>query len=102
MRAFGVLAKLKGLRGTAFDPFGRSAERRRERQLITDYERTVGGLLESLSAENYEIAVDIASIPEQIRGYGHVKERHIKDAKAHEADLLNAFHDPTRRLDAAE
>lgn len=102
MRAFGVLAKLKGLRGTAFDPFGRSAERRRERQLITDYERTVGGLLESLSAENYEIAVDIASIPEQIRGYGHVKERHIKDAKAHEADLLNAFRDPTRRLDAAE
>jgi indolepyruvate ferredoxin oxidoreductase len=102
MRAFGVLAKLKGLRGTAFDPFGRSAERRRERQLITDYERTVGGLLESLSVENYEIAVDIASIPEQIRGYGHVKERHIKDAKAHEADLLNAFRDPTRRLDAAE
>ena len=102
MRAFGLLAKLKGLRGTPFDPFGRSAERCRERQLITDYEATIGGLLDSLSADNYAIAVDIASVPEQIRGYGHVKERHIADAKAHETELLAAYRDPNRRLDAAE
>ncbi|MBT5812651.1 MAG: indolepyruvate ferredoxin oxidoreductase family protein, partial [Rhodospirillaceae bacterium] len=102
MRAFGVLAKLKGLRGTPFDPFGRSTERRRERQLIADYEATIGGLLDSLSTDNYAIGVDIASVPEQIRGYGHVKERHIADAKTQEIVLLADYQNPNRRLDAAE
>ncbi len=68
LTAFQVLAKLKGLRGTALDVFGYSAERRIERQLVADYERTIGGLLDSLSAENVGTAADIASIPEHIRG----------------------------------
>lgn len=80
--AFGVLAKLKGLRGTAFDPFGRSEERRTERALIEDYRSTVEELLGGLNAGNLAKAVEIARIPEEIRGYGHVKERHLVPAQA--------------------
>jgi len=91
MSAFRVLAKLKGLRGTAFDVFGRTAERRQERQLITDYEALIDELLPLLAAHNQALAVELASIPEHIRGYGHVKQRHLTAAKAKEAELLAAF-----------
>ena len=80
--AMGVLAKMKGLRGTAFDPFGRTEERRSERQLIVDYRASIEALLaKGLSAERLALALDIARIPEEIRGYGHVKERHLKAAR---------------------
>jgi indolepyruvate ferredoxin oxidoreductase len=92
--AFGVLAKLKGLRGTPFDVFGYSAERKMERALIGQYRATVMALLPKLSNDNLAQAVAIASIPEDIRGYGHVKERHLAAAKAKEAQLLSAFHNP--------
>ena len=92
MGAFGMLAKLKGLRGTPFDVFGYTAERKTERALIKEYRETVSALLPKLSNENLAQAVAIASIPEDIRGYGHVKERHLKAAKAKEAQLLSAFH----------
>jgi len=91
MSAFRLLAKMKGLRGTAFDVFGRTAERKLERQLITDYEALIDELLPRLAAHNHALAVELASIPEQIRGYGHVKERHLKAAKAKEAELVAAF-----------
>ena len=91
MKAFGVLAKFKGLRGGALDIFGYTAERKMERKLIGDYRSTVGGLLATLNADNLAQAVAIASIPEDIRGYGHVKERHLKAAKAKEATLLAAY-----------
>ncbi|MEM9473605.1 MAG: DUF6537 domain-containing protein, partial [Pseudomonadota bacterium] len=91
MQAFSVLAKLKGLRGTAFDPFGRTAERRMERQLITDYRDTLSVVLSGLKPANLELAVEIASVPEDIRGYGHVKERHVAEAKTNEATLLDAY-----------
>ncbi|MBC7452467.1 MAG: indolepyruvate ferredoxin oxidoreductase family protein [Massilia sp.] len=91
MKAFGVLAKLKGLRGGAFDVFGYSAERKMERALIDDYRNSVAGLLAGLSADNLSQAVAIASIPEDIRGFGHVKERHLTAAKAKEAALIAAF-----------
>jgi len=94
MKAFGVLAKFKGLRGGAFDVFGYSAERKMERALIRDYHATVGGLLSKLNADNLSQAVAIASIPEDIRGYGHVKERHLAAAKAKEATLLAQFGQP--------
>lgn len=74
---FRVLAKLKGLRGTAFDPFGRTEERRTERALIDQYRATVLELVERLNAANHGLAVDIARLPEQIKGYGHVKERNL-------------------------
>jgi indolepyruvate ferredoxin oxidoreductase len=91
MSAMRVLAKMRRLRGTAFDIFGRTAERRLERQLIIDYEALLEELLPRLAAHNHALAVDLASIPEQIRGYGHVKERHLKAAKAREAELVAAF-----------
>ncbi len=91
MKAFGMLAGLKFLRGTPFDPFGLSRERRAERRLVKDYEKTVNMMLETLSRDNHAIAVDIARIPEQIRGYGYVKERHLTEAKAREQELLDAY-----------
>ena len=94
LKAFGVLAKLKRLRGTPFDVFGYTAERRTERALIGQYRQTVEALLPKLSAGNLQQAVAIASIPEDIRGYGHVKERHLKAAKQKEAALVAAFHAP--------
>jgi indolepyruvate ferredoxin oxidoreductase len=102
LTAMGRLARLKWLRGTAFDPFGYSAERRVERQLIDDYEEVVEELLAALSLDNHGLAAEIARIPEQIRGYGHVKARHLRAAKAREAELLAAFRVPTTRLTAAE
>ena len=91
LKAFGLLARMKGLRGTRLDPFGWTEERKQERQLIADYERTVGAVLDGLNRDNHAIAVQIAEIPEHIRGYGHVKERHLSDAKANEAVLLKQF-----------
>jgi indolepyruvate ferredoxin oxidoreductase len=94
MTAFRILAKLKFLRGTAFDLFGSTEERRLERQLIADYERTVTELLGRLDRGNHKLAVEIAQIPERIRGYGHVKRRHLAQAKQTEAGLLAAFRSP--------
>ena len=94
MRAFSMLAKFKGLRGTALDIFGYTAERKMERALIEQYRQTIGALLPKLTADNLARLTAIASIPEDIRGYGHVKERHLKAAKEKEAALLAAF-DPS-------
>jgi indolepyruvate ferredoxin oxidoreductase len=91
MTAFGVLAKFKGLRGTALDVFGYTAERKSERQLIADYEALVDELVRDVTAANYETAVDLASVPEHIRGFGHVKHAHLLDAKARWTELLAKF-----------
>ena len=91
MSAFRVLAKMKGLRGTALDFFGRTEDRRQERHLITDYEALVAEILPQLAAHNHAIAVELAAIPEHIRGYGHVKQRHLKTAKAKEAELVAKY-----------
>ncbi|MGH8712934.1 MAG: indolepyruvate ferredoxin oxidoreductase family protein, partial [Casimicrobiaceae bacterium] len=91
MSAFRVLAKMKWLRGTALDVFGKTEERRTERRLVTDYEALIDELLPRLAAHNHAIAVELASIPEHIRGYGHVKQRHLKAAKAKEAEMVAAF-----------
>src|SRR4029077_7199373 len=77
MKAFGLLARLKFLRGTALDPFGRTAERRLERRLITDYEALIEEILGKLDHDRHRTAVALASLPEQIRGYGHVKQAHL-------------------------
>ena len=89
--AFRVLAKMRKFRGGALDIFGRSDERKQERALIGQYEKLMDEVLGRLSPQNYELAVSLASIPEYIRGYGHVKDRHLKDAKAREAALLERF-----------
>ncbi len=80
--AFGLLAKLKGLRGTAFDIFGRSSERQSERALIGEYRACIEELLAALSQSSLAQALEIARIPEEIRGYGHVKEKHLAAACA--------------------
>ena len=87
-RAFGLLARLKGLRGGALDVFGRSDERRTERALITEYEADISELLTGLSADRLALAVEIARIPEEIRGYGHVKQRHLDAARPKWAALM--------------
>jgi indolepyruvate ferredoxin oxidoreductase len=99
--AFKLLAKLKGLRGTALDVFGRTKERRTERALIGEYETAIRGLLAKLDHDNHATAVQIASIPEEIRGFGHVKERNLVAAKQKEAQLMAAFEVPVRRRAAA-
>jgi len=99
---FRLLAALRGLRGTTFDIFGHTAERRTERKLIADYETMLTELIAALTPDNHALAVEIARVPEQIRGYGHIKERNIKKAKEREASLLAAFRTPSPRATAAE
>ncbi|MGB6732652.1 MAG: indolepyruvate ferredoxin oxidoreductase family protein, partial [Xanthobacteraceae bacterium] len=89
--AFRVLAKFKFLRGTALDPFGRSLERRTERALIGEYETMIDEVLARLTPDNHHLAVGLAAIPEKIRGFGHVKQRHLAAAKLDEAALLEQF-----------
>ena len=81
MRVFHWLATLKGLRGTMLDVFGRSAERRMERQLITDYEGDVELILKHLDSESLDSAIELARLPEQIRGFGHVKAASVTLAR---------------------
>jgi indolepyruvate ferredoxin oxidoreductase len=102
LAAFRLLAKFKGLRGTAWDVFGRTEERKAERQAIVDYVERVRELLKTLGPDNHRLAVEIASIPEKIRGFGHVKERHIVDARKKEAELLAAWRAPGPKVSAAE
>ena len=99
--AFRVVAKLRRLRGTAFDVFGYTGERKMERRLIGEYFATVESLLGTLDAGNVGLAAEIASIPEHIRGYGHVKEAHLHQAKAREAELLKEWKNPLRIVQAA-
>jgi indolepyruvate ferredoxin oxidoreductase len=88
---FGILAKLKRLRGTALDPFGYSAERKIERGLIAEYESMLNEIMPRLTPDNHHLVVGLAAIPEKIRGFGHVKARHLAAAKAEVAALLNQF-----------
>jgi len=85
---FPLLAKFRFLRGSVLDPFGHTEERKTERALIGEYRELIAGLLPKLSNENLPTAIALASIPEDIRGYGHVKERHLRNAKQEEAELL--------------
>ncbi|SLN73639.1 indolepyruvate ferredoxin oxidoreductase family protein [Oceanibacterium hippocampi] len=101
MRAFRLLARLRGLRGTFLDPFGRTDERRAERRAIRDYEALVGELVGGLDAGNHGAAVALASLPLEIRGFGHVKEAAIAKAAEKEAALRAAFRGETGEARAA-
>jgi indolepyruvate ferredoxin oxidoreductase len=91
LRAFKLLARLKGLRGTRFDVFGYTAERAAERRLIEDYRKTIEGVLPVLNAENQALVASIAALPDMIRGYGHVKEESLKKYETELAKLLASF-----------
>ncbi|MBV1865876.1 MAG: indolepyruvate ferredoxin oxidoreductase family protein [Rhodobacteraceae bacterium] len=101
-KALKILRPLRALRGTTFDPFGHTMERRQERLQIRLYEEVISGLLDTLAPERHAIAVAIAEIPGGIRGYGHVKERHLEEAREKEAALLAQYHGTTGTLRAAE
>ena len=87
MHAFKVLARFKKLRATWADPFGYTVERKIERALIAEYERLIAHICDTLSPHHHHIAVKLASIPEHIRGFGHVKERHLMQANAQKEQL---------------
>jgi indolepyruvate ferredoxin oxidoreductase len=82
------LAKLNVLRGTALDPFGRTVERRTERALIGEYEQAIEKVLGGLTRDNLALAVEIASLPEQIRGYGHVKAKSVTESRRKRDELF--------------
>jgi indolepyruvate ferredoxin oxidoreductase len=91
---FRLLAKGKGLRGTALDVFGYSAERKLERQMIVDYEKLVDELAERLSPATHGTAVALASLALDIKGFGHIKLRNYQAAKATQAALLEQLRNP--------
>ncbi|RFB79200.1 indolepyruvate ferredoxin oxidoreductase family protein [Methylovirgula sp. 4M-Z18] len=98
MKAFKVLASLKGLRGTLLDIFGYMPERKHERALLADYKKLLNEIARALTPGNHAAAVALAALPEKIRGYGYVKERNIKTAKAEEESLLQQFRAPQRQV----
>jgi indolepyruvate ferredoxin oxidoreductase len=91
MTAFRWLAKARRLRGTVLDPFGWTAERRTERALIGAYEALLDEVLEGLSAERLPLAVELASLPEGIRGFGHVKEANLARVRERWSRLLDRW-----------
>jgi indolepyruvate ferredoxin oxidoreductase len=94
LKAFGILAKFKSLRGTPLDIFGYTAERKMERRMITEYKKMLQDLLPQLTADNYAVLVDLARLPEQIRGYGHVKHANVEKAEQEKQRLLALFSNP--------
>ncbi|KAB0268914.1 indolepyruvate ferredoxin oxidoreductase family protein [Microvirga brassicacearum] len=101
LKAFGVLRRMKGLRGTPLDIFGYTHERRTERRSIRDFEVLVGEIIEQLSPANHATAIGLAAIPQKIRGFGHIKERNFTAAKLEEAKLLARFRGPDLSLPVA-
>ncbi|MFO0390096.1 MAG: indolepyruvate ferredoxin oxidoreductase family protein [Alphaproteobacteria bacterium] len=85
--AFGLLAKFKFLRGTAFDIFGYHKDRRAERQLIADYEADIALVQKMLSKDNADICAELLSVPDDIRGYGPVKEANMHKAGKRRLEL---------------
>ncbi len=101
LKAFKILAKLKSLRGTPFDIFGYSGERKHERALIKDFEKLVDRLLTTLDNENHALAVEIAELAMQVRGYGHIKEESIRCYKERLAELIAMYENPEETKQAA-
>ncbi|WP_414450535.1 indolepyruvate ferredoxin oxidoreductase family protein [Burkholderia sp. 22PA0099] len=94
LSAFRLLAKCKGLRGTAFDPFGRTEERRTERALIGEYVTLIDVVLAKLTAERLPLALDLANLPDGIRGYGHVKEHNLAAVRSKWLALVAQWNGP--------
>ena len=101
LRAFRVLARLRGLRGTVFDVFGYTEERRAERALIGEYEQLVARVTGAVNESNLALAVRLLSLPEKIKGYGHVKDRNLAEVRKEQAALLEQFGEPVRMASAA-
>jgi indolepyruvate ferredoxin oxidoreductase len=102
LSVFRILARLRRLRGTPFDIFGRSEERRLERRLIGEYEERIDEILVRLSPANHQLAVELASLPAEIRGFGHVKQANLAQVKMREEALLARFRSEPLHALAAE
>ena len=102
LSAFKMLAKFKGLRGGALDIFSKTEERHMERQLIADYVALLEQIVAGLNTMNYDAAVALASVPDEIRGYDVVKARSVEAAKALQAQRLQAFRKPAAAKPAAQ
>ncbi len=100
LTAFRLLARAKGLRGTAFDVFGKTAERRSERKLIEDYFAMVEEFGATLNADRLDTAVALASLPDDIRGFGHVKEANLEKVAARRVALLAQYRGEAARVAA--
>ncbi len=96
-----ALARLKFLRGGVFDVFGYTAERRMERRLIGDYQKTMETVLAGLDHENHALALEIANLPQQMRGFGHIKDANVALALARQAELLASYTAPSAQRSAA-
>ena len=101
LKAMKMLVPLRRLRGTAFDPFGLTAERKAERGLIVEYEAFVDEVVNRLAPDNHSIAVDLARLPDEVRGYGSIKETSITQMRLRREPLLEAFRAPAKVLRAA-
>jgi indolepyruvate ferredoxin oxidoreductase len=91
MKAFGLLARLKGLRGSALDVFGYTGERRMERRLLAQYEADLDRIADELDAQRIEAAAALASVPQLIRGFGHVKQANAAKAEDERRRLVDRF-----------
>ncbi|GAA0784014.1 indolepyruvate ferredoxin oxidoreductase family protein [Marinobacterium sediminicola] len=100
--ALKLLSRLKGLRGTKLDLFGYSEERKQERALIIEYRKRIEKLIVNLSTDNLQTAIAIAAVPQQIKGFGHVKERNLAQAKERWAMLEERFDNPARHIQAVQ
>jgi indolepyruvate ferredoxin oxidoreductase len=101
LRAFKLLARMRTLRGTALDVFGYTEERRTERALIGEYEQLVASVIAGMNDDNFALAVRLLALPEKIKGYGHVKEKNLAEARKEQAVLLEQFAQPPRAASAA-
>jgi len=99
--AFRLLARMRGLRGSALDVFGYTEERRTERALIGEYERLVAKVLDGLNDGNYATAVQLLSLPQKIKGFGHVKEKNLLEVRKEQVTLLEQFAMPASAASAA-
>jgi indolepyruvate ferredoxin oxidoreductase len=95
LRAMRLLAAMKGLRGTMFDVFGMTAERRHERQMLADYERLLDTILARLSVASHATAVELASLPLMVKGFGHVKHANWEKAQTRQSELLFRLDNPS-------
>ncbi|MFQ5534465.1 MAG: indolepyruvate ferredoxin oxidoreductase family protein [Sphingomonadales bacterium] len=100
--AFKLLVRFKRLRGGMLDPFGHTTERKAERQMIQDYRKLIEQVLEDLSPENHALALMIAGIPEQIRGFGHIKLASMEKARTRRKKLLARYQATRAPARAAE
>ncbi|MEM7294933.1 MAG: DUF6537 domain-containing protein, partial [Pseudomonadota bacterium] len=98
---FGLLAKFKRLRGTALDPFGWTEDRKLERAVIQEQQSTLDLLLQRTSPDNYDLAVAVADLMLQIRGYGHIKARNVERVRREQNELLESMVSANDRQQAA-